>query len=123
MNCLGVISYYFLRAKGDFKTYVYYYGISLIVASVFVYPLIKNYSFYGAALTYLIIRTGDLGVFYVTLKSKDLIDFFILSFPIVLFSSFCFYEELYFLSVIYLVFLIAYYFKNLIAIKNKFFVK
>lgn len=120
INCFGIISYSFLRARGDFKTYVYFYGASLLLGCIFVYPLVKNYSFYGAALTYLIVRLGDVGVFYVSLKKKDRMDFIILSFPVFLFVINYFFNELYFIYIIYLLFLILYYKSSLLNLKKKF---
>lgn len=122
MNCFGYFSIAFLRARGDFKTYVYFYSFSLILACLFVYPLIKYYSVYGAAITYLIIRLGDVFIFAKSLKKKDIKDFLFLSIPLPLFLINYFFDDFYVLYFIYLLFIISYYKSSFLVFKS-FFIK
>ena len=123
MNSFGFFSIALMRSMNNFKTYVHYYFYSLLAAIILVYPLIKAYDIYGAALTYLIIRIADLLIFVKSLrinKRNYFILLWVMLIPITLLSLSFFYNNGYLIisTCIYLIFSMYIFKKEFFVFKS-----
>lgn len=82
LNVYGILSVVLLNSFLDFSTQSTSYTISFLVGIIFGYALIENYSITGAAILYVILRIGDLAIFYLA-WTKTLGQLFI--YPLILF--------------------------------------
>jgi len=112
LNSFSFFGVVYYRSQGNFKTYVYYYLISIILAISFSIIIISlgDFTIYGAVFIYLITRFSDLLIAFSTFAKKDiLILVLLLLIPISLFVFHYFFSDNYYLimDLIYIVFMIV----------------